>query len=235
MVACFKWWIDLYKSGAVRQIEQARGELLNAAVMIIGTPGSPDEKIIPVATIQTFTNHRGIGALIPLDGPLPSHLVPPSVSRHFDPQLLRAAFNWQELLLPGWLQHILDPQVRAADITHDITLSPAWAERVLTVLTRAWPTSTKPTQQAVIDLLKDVPCIPTINGMKVPRDAYFQNAHVFPDLPLVKLPSGSAIKGSMEKVLEGLGVRKHVDLQIVFNRSVPAPHARNNQTYHATE
>ncbi|KIP09762.1 hypothetical protein PHLGIDRAFT_102310 [Phlebiopsis gigantea 11061_1 CR5-6] len=220
MVACFKWWIDLHKSGAVKQIEQARGELLNAAIMMTGTLGSNDEKIIPLASIQTFTNHRGVGALIPLDGPLPPHLLPPSVSRHFDPQLLRAAFNWQELLLPGWLQHILDPQVRAADVEHDLTLSPVWAERVLTVLTRAWQTSPKTMQQTIIDLLKDISCVPTINGMKVPRDAYFQNAHVFPDLPLVKLPSGSAIKGPMEKILEALGVRKHVDLQIVFNRMI---------------
>lgn len=220
MVACFKWWIDLYKSGAVRQIEQARGELLNAAVMIMGTPGSPDEKIISLSSIQTFTNHRGVGALIPLDGPLPTHLLPPSVSRHFDPQLLRAAFSWQEFMLPGWLQHILDPQVRAADVEHDVTLSPTWAERVLSVLTRAWPTSPKAVQHAVVDQLKDVPCVPSINGMKIPREAYFQNAHVFPDLPLVKLPSGAAIKGPLEKVLEALGVRKHVDLQIVFNRYV---------------
>ena len=121
-------------------------------------------------------------------------------------------------MLPGWLQHILDAEVRAADVEHDITLSPTWAERVLTVLTRAWPASHKTVHQSVIEQLKDVACVPTINGMKVPREAYFQNAHVFPDLPLVKLPSGVAIKGPLEKVLEALGVRKHVDLQIVFNR-----------------
>lgn len=218
MVACFKWWIDLYKSDAVKQIERARGELLNASVMITGTPGGADEKIVPLNTVKTFVNNRA--GYIPLDGPLPSYLLPPSVSRHFDPQWLKAAFGWDEFHLPEWLRHILDPLVRSSDPEHDITLSAPWAERVLQVLTRAWPSSSKAVQQTVADLLKDVPCVPTITGMHVPNEAYFQNAHVFPDLPLVKLPSGAPVKGTLEKVLEALGVRRHVDLQIVFNRCV---------------
>ncbi|GJE97590.1 hypothetical protein PsYK624_138110 [Phanerochaete sordida] len=218
MVACFKWWIDLYKSGAVKQMERARAELLNAAVMITGTPGGAGEKIVPLNTIKSFLNNRA--AAIPLDGPLPPSLLPPSASRHFDPQWLKAAFGWEEFHLPSWLRHILDPEIRTADPEHDITLSAPWAERVLQVLTRAWPSSPKTSQQAITDLLKDVSCIPTIMGMKLPGESYFQNAHVFPDLPLVKLPSGAPIKGTLEKVLEALGVRKHVDLQIVFNRMI---------------
>ncbi|EKM56817.1 uncharacterized protein PHACADRAFT_141759 [Phanerochaete carnosa HHB-10118-sp] len=218
MIACFKWWIDLYKSGATKQTERARGELLNAAVVIVCSPGGADERIIPLNTIKSFLNSRV--AYIPLDGPLPSYLLPHSISRHFDSQWLKAAFGWDEFHLPEWLRHILDPQVRSSDAEHDITLSASWAERVLQVFTRAWPSSTKVVQQAVADLLKNVPCVPTITGMKLPSEVYFQNAHVFPDLPLVKLPSGAPIKGTLEKVLEALGVRKHVDLQIIFNRMI---------------
>lgn len=218
MIACFKWWIELYRAGAVKQIERARTELLNAAVMITGTPGGTDEKIVPLASIETFLNKSSTGAHIPLDGPLPGHLLPPSVSRHFDPQMLKAAFGWTEFTLVDWLQYILDPQVRSADPEHDLSLSAPWAERVLSVLSRAWTSSPKAVQESVATLLRDVACVPTIAGLKLPREAYFQNAHVFPDLPLVKLPSGTPIKGALEKVLEAIGVRKHVDLQIVFNR-----------------
>lgn len=218
MIACFKWWIDLYKSGAAKQTERARGELLNAAIVICGTSAAEDEKIVPLSTVKSFVNNRA--AYIPLDGPLPSYLLPSSISRHFDPQWLKAAFGWNEFQLPEWLHHVLDIQVRASDPEHDITLSATWAERVLQVLTRAWPSSSKATQQAVVDLLKEVPCVPTTAGMRVPAEAYFQNAHVFPDLPLAKLPSGVLIKGTLEKVLEALGVRKHVELQIVFNRMI---------------
>jgi hypothetical protein len=218
MVACFKWWIDLYKSGSLKQIETVRSELLNAAVLILGTPGTADEKIIPLSSIQTFLNPRTNGAQILLDGPLPPHLLPNSISRHFDPQLLKASFGWDEFALPAWLSHILSPSVRAADPEHDITLAPPWAERVISVLARSWPSLPRNAQQGIVEMLAGVACVPTSAGMRTPGEAYFQNAHVFPDLPLVKMPSGVQVRGPLEKVLEALGVRKHVELQIVFNR-----------------
>jgi hypothetical protein len=70
----------------------------------------------------------------------------------------------------------------------------------------------------VVALLKDKTCIPTTSGSKIPEQAYFANANVFKDLPIVKLPSGTPIKGVIEKLLLALGVRKHVELQLVFNR-----------------
>ena len=116
------------------------------------------------------------------------------------------------------LRYVLDPQVISADVDHDLTRTPQWAERVLQAIARVWPSSSKDAQSEIVSLLQEKPCIPTSAGLKVPREAYFQNAHVFPDLPLVTLPSGTVIKGTLEKTLESLGVRKHVELQIVFNR-----------------
>ena len=222
MISCFKWWIDLHKSGTLRQIEPVRQELISAAILTLGTPGTADERIIPLSTIQTFLNPRTTGAHIPTDGPLPAHLLPSAISKHFDPQFLKAAFGWEEFTIPAWLQHILTPAIRSADPQHDITLSPQWAERVLTVLSRSWPSLPKNVQQQVTEMLAGFACVPTSAGMRMPAEAYFQNAHVFPDLPLVKMPSGTPVRGALEKVLEAIGVRKHVELQIVFNRSVYA-------------
>jgi hypothetical protein len=56
--------------------------------------------------------------------------------------------------------------------------------------------------------------------LKVPTQAYFASVSLFRDLPTVTMPSGANIKGALEKVLQSLGVRKHVELQIVFDRSV---------------
>jgi hypothetical protein len=50
--------------------------------------------------------------------------------------------------------------------------------------------------------------------MKTPSEA----VDIFHDLPIVNLPSGVQIKGSLEKVSAELGVRKHVDFQVIFNR-----------------
>ncbi|KAJ3549086.1 hypothetical protein NM688_g5219 [Phlebia brevispora] len=220
LIACFKWWSNLYKTIGDAQLQGFRTELLDAAVLSTATSDSAGEKIVPMSWIQSFLNTRTIGSLIPTDGPLPTHLLPVSVSRHFDPQSFHSAFGWREFTISEWLQHILDPQVMSANVEFDVTTSPTWAERVLNVLARAWPSCGKGAQEAIVNLLKDKTCIPTSAGLKIPRDAYFQNVHVFPDLPHVTLPSGAPVKGALEKVLQALGVRKHVELQLIFNRMI---------------
>ncbi|KAF7792228.1 hypothetical protein EIP86_003262 [Pleurotus ostreatoroseus] len=218
LVACFKWWINLYKVSTDGQIPRYRSELLDAAVLMM--PNGESEKVIPLSSIQSFLNPRTIGSFIPVDGPLPAHLLPISVNRHFDPQSLIAAFGWREFGIAEWIRYILDPEVASSNIEFDITSSPPWAERVLNVLTRAWPSCGPRAQKEIVELMKDKVCIPTSAGLKTPGDAYFQNVNVFPDLPLVTLPSGTAVKGPLEKVLQSLGVRKHVELQLVFNRMI---------------
>lgn len=220
VIACFKWWIGLQKTLTDAQMQRARTELINAAILVTGTTGSVDEKIVPISSIKTYLNTRSNGSAIPTDGPLPDHLLPLSISRHYDPQSLHSAFGWRELSISEWLRYVLDPHIISTDIEHDLTRSPQWAERVLQGLARVWSACSKDAHSEMTTLLSDKTCIPTSAGLKVPGDAYFQNAHVFPDLPLVTFPSGAAIKGNLEKTLQSLGVRKHVDLQIVFNRFV---------------
>ncbi len=173
-----------------------------------------------MSSIQTFLNMRSIGSSIPTDGPLPDSLLPLNISRNFDPQSLISALGWKELTIGEWLRHVLDPDVSKSNAEYDLTLSPTWAERVLNVLARVWPACPRVVQEDVINLLKDKICIPTSAGLRTPQEAYFQNAHVFPDLPLITLPSGAPVKGPLEKFVEALGVRKHVELQIVFDRYV---------------
>jgi hypothetical protein len=35
------------------------------------------------------------------------------------------------------------------------------------------------------------------------------------------MPSGAIVEGTLEKVLQSLGVRKYVELHIIFDRSAP--------------
>ncbi|TCD69784.1 hypothetical protein EIP91_006320 [Steccherinum ochraceum] len=222
MIACLKWWMSVVKehNGRNLQLERIRTELLNAAVLVLGTPGSSDEKMVPLSTIRTFLNTRGVGAYIPTDSPLPAHLIPLSVSRNFDPTLLTNALGWKELSIVEWLQHVLDEKVVAANPAFDPTKSTEFADRLLNILARALPTVGKPTVDAVVKLLQPKACIPTTLGLQPPQQAYFQTAHIFSDLPILKLPSDTPVKGNLEKILLALGVRKHVDLQIVFDRLI---------------
>ncbi|CAL1709408.1 unnamed protein product [Somion occarium] len=222
LVACLKWWIGVYTEGSTSatQIQRVRTELINTAILVTGKLGSPEEKTIPLHSINTFLNTRGTGALIPTDGPLPDHLLPVSVSQRFNPVSLGSAMAWRELTILEWLQHLLDEKVTAVNPEYDPTSSAPFAERLLNILARAWPSSPKTLIDGIVAVLRQKACIPTSMGLQRPEEAYFQTAHVFSDLPIVTLPSGAPVRGMLEKVLQALGVRKHVDLQIVFNRMI---------------
>ncbi|KZT69065.1 hypothetical protein DAEQUDRAFT_751065 [Daedalea quercina L-15889] len=217
MTACFKWWVGVQNQGEPRTLSRIRTELLNAAVLCVGEKGTADERIIPISAIQTFLNTRTTGA-IPTDGPLPAHLLPVSVSRHLDPNQLSAAFPWREFTAIDWIRHVTSAP--GLDVEHDITKSAQWADRVFQVLARMWSNMAKGNQEEAVTLLRDKACVPTSAGMKPPQESYFQSAHIFKDLPIVQMPSGAPVKGALERVLAAIGVRKHVDLQIVFNRMI---------------
>jgi hypothetical protein len=220
MVACLSWWIALHQQGKTPNILEIRAKLLQAGIMSVGTQGGSDEKIIPLASISKFINTRSMGSLIPIDGPIPINVLPHNISRNLPPDALTAVFPWTEFTIIDWLKHIAHPATQHSDPANDLRLSAPWAERVLSVLTRAWPSMSRAMQDEAIPLLQGVPCIPTSQGLRNPEQAYFSNVNLFTDLPIVTLPSGTPVKGPLEKVLQALGVRKHVDLQLVFDRQV---------------
>ncbi|CDO69004.1 hypothetical protein BN946_scf184834.g11 [Trametes cinnabarina] len=205
MIACFKWWIDIHNQSTLTNLEYARDQLLGAAVLSVEEKGEEAGKILPLSVIESFLTRKSgsTGAMIPTDGPLPPHLLPLAISRHFEPQALETALGWRELTIVEWLQYLTDP-VSPHDREHDITLSAPWAER----------------RPEVVAILRVQACVPTSAGLKRPGEAYFQNAHIFSDLPVVTMPSGAPVKGPLEKLLQALGVRKHVDLQLVFDRMI---------------
>jgi hypothetical protein len=86
------------------------------------------------------------------------------------------------------------------------------------MLGRAWQSISANQQTAIALELKDVACIPTKAGFKKPGESYFEKNLLFDDLPTIALPKTTAIKGGMEKMLLAIGVRKTVDLQLVFSR-----------------
>lgn len=216
-VACLKWWVGVTKQGDNAKLGQGRSQLLET--LVVSIPGPP-EKFMKLSDARTFLNSRTGGAIIPTDGPLPSTLLPTSITRSFDPVVLSSVFPWKQLSIVDWLSHVIDPKVAAATAEFDITHSATWAERVLSVLARAWPALAKATQEDVVKMLSSKTCIPTSIGLKTPGEAYFSSVNLFRDLPIVTMPSGMVVKGALEKVLQALGVRKHVELQIVFDRSL---------------
>lgn len=214
LIACLKWWTSLGQDHTDVNMAQTRVQLLNAAVL-----SGADGKVLPLSSVQYFINTKTLGTHIPLDGPLPFTLMPLNITKHFTPPELKG-FNWCEFTIVDWLQHIAQPNVMSANPDYDFTKSIAWAERVLTILSRIWSSLSNEMHTSVKKVFAGKKCIPTSCGLTTPELSYFPNANVtlFGDLPLVQFPSGFVIKGQMEKLLSFIGVRKHVDLQLVFDR-----------------
>ena len=216
-IACLEWWIGVCREGDNEHLLPIRKQLQDAIILTIEAQGSEVSRVISLASIKSFINPKSLNGGIPLDGPLPEYLLPFEVSKAFKPEDLSAAFPLTELTIVQWLAFICDPTAkRSADF--DINTSPSWAERVLALVSRAWPTLSAQLKEEIYTILHDKTCIPTSRGMQIPSQSYFPNVNMFRDLPVVAFPSGKATNGSLEKVLKGLGVRKHVELQLIFNR-----------------
>ena len=211
IIACLKWWINTPQQGPART-NGSRRQLLDAARLVIESLDG-EEQVIPLGGIQTFLGPRTI--IVPKDGPLPSHLLPLSISRKFTSLQLRTSLQWRELTILEWVRHVVDPTVWTWGSEFSIIESPFWAERVLRVLSRCWRTLSVNEKNDIVNLLNGLTCIPTSVGMVRPNHSYFPSVGAFHNVPIVEFPSGIRIRGNMEKLLASLGVRKHIDLGVV--------------------
>lgn len=216
MVSCLKWWMQIGSEwkGDRNRLMQVQRTLVNAAILSV-TSDKGEEKLMQLSSIQTYLAPKPI---IPVEGPLPEHVLPPQVSKELDARKLEAIFGWFELSVVDWLSHLCSLEGTTENTKFDITVSPPWSERVLSVLSRGWQTLPDQAKDRVTTMLKDKACIPTSSGMKTPEQSYFATVNIFQDLPIVTLPSGNNVRGLMERFLQSLGVRKHVELQVLFNR-----------------
>ncbi|CAG8841080.1 2793_t:CDS:2, partial [Racocetra persica] len=86
----------------------------------------------------------------------------------------------------------------------------------LGIIARSFQKCSSNDQNMIKQFLIEKKCIPTKHGLKIPDDAYFPNVDLFPDLPIINFQNVKVV----EKLLQKLGVRKHVELQLIFDRLV---------------
>lgn len=130
-----------------------------------------------------------------------------------------------------WVTHVISPQI-IREVETSITLSAPFAEKVLATIARVWANTKIHETGEIYKSLQTVACIPTKKGMSLPKEAYFPRVDLFEDRKFTHLPeccqdsltsravpvTTLPVKGNMERLLSALGVRKHVDLQLVFSR-----------------
>lgn len=216
MISCLKWWIQISAEwkGDKQRLLTVQKTLVNAAILSV-TSDKQVDRLTQLSSIQTYLPPKSI---VPVDGPLPQHLLPLEISKELDVKALESVFGWYELSVVDWLSHLCSLGGKAGTTDFDITVSAQWSERVLSVLSRGWPSLPAQSRDRIVAMLKDKTCIPTSSGMKTPEQSYFANVSIFQDLPIVTLPSGSSVRGPIERFLQALGVRKHVELQVLFDR-----------------
>ncbi|KAJ5166457.1 uncharacterized protein N7482_005238 [Penicillium canariense] len=172
-------------------------------------------RLIVFADIIGFLNPQRV----PADLPVPSSVMPFQFTKNLSKQELEA-LGWVELQIVPWLRWLVknarDESLFEKD--QNILKSAAFAGQVLPVLSKQWESLSSSSKQQVIDTLQGQTVIPTKFGMKQPTQTYFASVRLFDDLPVVH-----GLNGVKEKFLVSLGVRKTVELGVIFDRLINTP------------
>ncbi|KAL2002505.1 hypothetical protein VTN02DRAFT_6640 [Thermoascus thermophilus] len=171
-----------------------------------GTPS----RLIVLADINSYLNP----SRIPADLPLPPYVMPFKYTKTLEKQDLEA-LGWVELQIVPWIRWLIENagNRNVLPVEQDMTHAPSFSAQVLPVLSKQWDGLSQSSKQTLVNLLQPQTVIPTKAGMKRPTEAYFSSVRLFDDLPIVH-----GLNSVKEKFLAALGVRKTVELGVIFER-----------------
>lgn len=185
--------------------------LLNEAVgMVERESGSKSAgQVVALSQVKTFLS----ASKIPPTMPVPESTIPFQLTKGMATKDL-TMFGWEELHILPWIRFLLEAPARnELSPEHDMTKSPEFSASVLHVLSKQWDHINQSSRVTIAELFSRKRIMPTKLGLRLPSEAYFASVKVFDDLPTVV--SDLNVK---EKVLVTLGVRKTIELNVVFDR-----------------
>ncbi|KAJ3047161.1 hypothetical protein HK097_000176, partial [Rhizophlyctis rosea] len=200
MVSVMGWWIEYRKRNVVSQAELDR--FLKGARVKDAKEGT-EGRVVSLSGVR----HHATAKIVPPDLPIEDTVLPLEVGRKFEKRDLESMFGgWTELSVYGWAVYVTNlPQFGTdADLV----------ERALGNLSRHYNNINNESRTLLVSLLQRKPCIPTKQGLRTPQDTYFKTVTLFPDLPTIHLTHSKSVADSFLKIL---GVREHVELQMVFD------------------
>ncbi|KAK4695722.1 hypothetical protein P7C71_g2078, partial [Lecanoromycetidae sp. Uapishka_2] len=182
--------------------------LLNVTVANDDEDGS--ERVIVLGDMKNFLNP----SRIPPDMPIP----PTTLPFKFTKKMARAdleLLGLEDLQLVPWVRWLVENVGGRGDLSadQDITARPDFAGAVLPIVSKQWEGLSPSSKKTVLELLATRTIIPTKMGMRRPAEAYFPTVKLFDDLPVI-----AGMSSVKEKFLNALGVRKTVDIGVVFER-----------------
>ncbi|KAJ3107750.1 hypothetical protein HDU97_003420 [Phlyctochytrium planicorne] len=200
VVALVKWWLEFRRNNPVSNQEISKLFQLLVVVDPQDDANAPARRLID---LKHYVNPQ----IIPPNVPIPKTCLPLSISKHFSKSDLGNAFPFlSELTLPEWTNFVL---------LHPDFKNPAFVEQILSVISRQFGSMSASFKESITLALGQSACIVTSKGMKRPTESYLKTVTLFEDLPIV---SFEAAKHFPDSFLKSLGVRDHVDLQLIFSR-----------------
>lgn len=185
-------------------------DLLSVAVANEEAVDGKSGRVLVLGSIKSFLNP----SRIPTELPVPSWTMPFRYTKHLSKAELES-YGWEELQIVPWLRWLLEEAGNRSILSaeQDFTQSSKFAAQVLPVLSKQWDTLSQSSKSTINELCAQQTIIPTKLGMRRPADAYFPSVKVFDDLPIV-----TGLNSVKDKVLVSLGVRKTLELGVVFSR-----------------
>lgn len=214
-----KW---LSKRAMLAEIDKAMVRtLLNVAVV---NDEDADGKVSGVLVMSQYRGYVN-ASRIPPELPVPQSVLPFKYTKTLSKEQL-VVLGFEELDIVPWVLWLVsncsDRKTLAAE--QDITKSAPFAGQVLPILSRHWDTLSASSREQLVALLETRTVIPTKLGMRQPPQTYFQSVKLFDDLPTV-----TGLNNVKEKFLGALGVRKTVELSLIFQRLLNEPQGTDSK------
>lgn len=174
--------------------------------------GTPATRLLTLDQIETYQVH----SKVPTSMPIPPYTMPFRIIKDIPAQQLDA-FGWSQLQIVPWLRFVAKHATAASSKEKtgvpNMSRDPDFAGQVLLTISKAWEGTSQSSKGTIIDLLSGLAVIPTKLGLRKPAEAYFTTVKIFDDLPTIV-----GLQGVKEKLLVALGVRKTIELNVVFDR-----------------
>lgn len=200
----------------VKKVSNHEMDASVARTLFDGTVAGLDEQyislssspVIQLGEIQSFVNITKI----PADLPTPPTTIPFRFTKGLTPSQL-SSIGWEELQIVPWVRWIIESRGQGFGDNQSFETTPAVASQILPIISKAWEGLSQSSKQTIVELLTPRTVIPTKLGMRKPPQAYFGSVKLFEDLPII-----TGLQSVKEKFLSALGVRKTVELNVVFDR-----------------
>ncbi|KIK97727.1 hypothetical protein PAXRUDRAFT_762872 [Paxillus rubicundulus Ve08.2h10] len=215
MIACIGWWVKSFGTESRHISGEDLMKVWRDEFSLVAQFRSSKlpPRIITLSVIKKFVDTRQRPPFVQNDDPLPPDTISMSFTGSLDAKQVMGALGWEHLTIVDWIQHLVSGP--GLDPSKDISKSATFSEKMFLTLRPLWQSMQSTDRGKIVDLLQSVPCIPTNREHQKPQEAYFPEADLFNELPVVSFRQPYI---DYEPVLQALGVKRALEWDSVKTR-----------------